>query len=242
MSLLRLKAVCLTDLRLQLRHGFYAAYAVITTIYAVALHQLARVAGTETLRAVAAVLIFTDPATLGAFFVGGLVLLEKQQGSLTAAFVTPLSLTEYILSKAGTLTALATATALVVAIASGLPLRPLPLVFGVVATSVLFVMLGLAMVARVRTVNGYLLATIPVAVIPMVPALRFLGFESAVLWLVPTRASIRLLEAGLGGASQSPAEMLYAAVVLPAACIAAAAWARRRFARYIFGRRFGGRS
>ncbi|MFO7782853.1 MAG: ABC transporter permease [Spirochaetia bacterium] len=236
-SALRLKAVCLTDLRLQLRHGFYAAYAVVTAIYAVALHQLARVAGPETLRAVAATLIFTDPATLGAFFVGGLVLLEKQQGSLTAAFVTPLRLTEYLLSKAVSLTALATATSLVVALASGLQLRPVPLVLGVVATSVLFIMLGLAVVARVRTVNGYLLATIPVAVIPMLPALRFLGLESGLLWLVPTRASIRLLEAGLGGLPQSPAEMLYAAVVLPAACVAAGAWARRRFARHILGER-----
>ncbi len=236
-SLLRLRAVCLTDLRLQLRHGFYAAYAVVTAIYAVALHQLARVAGTETLRAVAATLIFTDPATLGAFFVGGLVLLEKQQGSLTAAFVTPLTLTEYFVSKAVGLTALATGSALVVALASGLPLRPIPLVLGVIATSVLFIMLGLAVVARVRTVNGYLLSTIPIAVIPMLPALRFLGLESPLLWLVPTRASIRLLEAGLGGLPQIPVEMMYAAVVLPAACVAAAAWARRRFGRYILGGR-----
>lgn len=231
----RLGAIIGTDLRLQWRHGFYAAYAVVTAIYAVAVGGLATPAGEETRRAVATVLIYTDPSTLGAFFVGGLVLLEKQQGSLIAMFVTPVRPAEYMLSKALSLTVLAVASAGVVAGASGLPVRPVPFVAGVVPTSVLFVMLGLAVAAGVRTVNGYLLAMVPVTVVPMLPVLRFVGVDGPVLWLVPTRASIRLLEAGLGGAPQGRGEILYAALVLPAACLLAGLWARRRFARYLLG-------
>jgi fluoroquinolone transport system permease protein len=164
------------------------------------------------------------------------VLLEKQQGSLAAVFVTPARPAEYLLSKAVSLTALAVATAVVIALASGLPLRPLPFVAGIVLTSVSFVMVGLAVSAAVRTVNGYLLAMVPVTVVPMLPVLRFIGIESPLLWLVPTRASIRLIESALGGPALPPAEMLYTALVLPAACLAAGLWARRSFDRRLLGR------
>jgi fluoroquinolone transport system permease protein len=236
----RLRALVSTDFKLQLRHGFYAAYAVVTLIYALGVGELAKIAEEPVLRAVAATLIYTDPSTLGAFFVGGLVLLEKQSGSLTAVFATPVRPGEYLLSKAVSLTALALATSLVVALATGLPLRPLPLLVSVSATSVLFVLLGLAVAARVRTVNGYMLAVIPVAVVPMLPALRFLGVETGLLWLIPTQASIRLLEAALDGAALGGWEIAYAVAVLPVACGAAAYWARGRFVRYLLGGGDGG--
>jgi fluoroquinolone transport system permease protein len=235
-AVFRLAAIIGTDLRLQWRHGFYAAYAVVTAVYAVAARELAEVAGEQTLRAVTTVLIYTDPSTLGAFFVGGLVLLEKQQGSLAALFVTPVRTLEYMISKAVSLTLLAAATAAVVAAASGLALRPLPLLAAVVPTSVLFVFLGLAVAAGVRTVNGYLLAMVPVTVVPMLPVLRLLGIETPLLWLVPTHASIRLLERALGGPPLGPTAAVYALLVLPGACLGAGLWARRRFDRYLPGR------
>lgn len=231
----RLSTALGADIRLQVRHGFYTAYIVVTALYAVALVELARVSSSGVVRGVASALIFTDPATLGAFFVGGLVLLEKQQGSLYAVFVTPLRPVEYFVAKAVSLTVLATATSAVIAASTGLDVRPVPLFSSVVATSVLFVMLGLAVAARVRSVNGYLLAMVPVVAVPMIPLVRLLGVDSPLLWLIPTQASIRLIEAGLGGPVLGPGEIVCAALILPAACAAAAAAARVNFARHLLG-------
>jgi hypothetical protein len=76
---------------------------------------------------------------------------------------------------------------------------------------------------------------VPVVTLPMLPALRFLGVETPLLWLVPTHASIRLLEIGLGGPAPSATEIIYAAIVLPAGLLLSVLWARRRFRRYVLG-------
>lgn len=234
----RLNALLCADVKLQFRHGFYAAYAVLTILYVLGLNALSPTASEGVLRAVAVVLIFTDPATLGAFFVGGLVLLEKQHGSLEAVMVTPVRRREYLASKAASLTVLALATTAAMAWATGLPVRPGPLLVGCGLTSILFVLLGLAVVAGVHTVQGYLLAMVPVVTLPMIPAARFLGLETPLLWLIPTQGSLRLMEAGLGGAPLNAAELLYAALALPGAAAAAGVWAAARFAR-VFGHAFG---
>lgn len=61
------------DIRFQWKYGFYAVYAIFTAVYLLALS----VVPISARRVVAAVMIFTDPAAMGLFFmgaIGGLVL------------------------------------------------------------------------------------------------------------------------------------------------------------------------
>ena len=44
----------------------------------------------------AAFIIFTDPAALGFFFLGALMMLERSEGVRTALATTPLSLLDYL--------------------------------------------------------------------------------------------------------------------------------------------------
>ena len=69
----RLTRSVANDLRLQYRHKFYHVYLVITILYLAAL----RLIPADARPVVLSLLIFTDPAMLGFFFVAALVLFEK---------------------------------------------------------------------------------------------------------------------------------------------------------------------
>ena len=90
-----LQCPVLWDMRLQFKHGFYLLYLILTVIYLVVLSALP-----EGWRENAAViLIFSDPAAMGLFFMGAIILFEKSQSVHRALAVSPLSAGGYILSK-----------------------------------------------------------------------------------------------------------------------------------------------
>ena len=71
------------DMKFQIKYGFYLLYSVLTVIYLIIL-----LAMPESWRtAAAAILIFSDPAAMGLFFMGAIVLLEKNfRFSLAVSF------------------------------------------------------------------------------------------------------------------------------------------------------------
>ena len=83
------------DLKFQIRHGFYYAYAFVVTFYLIALLNIPL--GIR--EWVTTLVIFSDTSVLGFFFVGSIILLERGQGTLNTLFVTPIRLHEFLLSK-----------------------------------------------------------------------------------------------------------------------------------------------
>jgi len=100
---MRLTAALTYDIRLQFRHYFYYAYLIVSIIYVIIL----RAVPLDFRQTAAVLVIFTDPSTLGFFFLGGIILLERGQKTLEGLFVTPLRVFEYMLSKILSLTLLA---------------------------------------------------------------------------------------------------------------------------------------
>ena len=77
------------EARLQYRYGLYAAYAIVVTIYVALLLGLAPLLpawGT-------AAIIFTDPSALGFFFLGALMMLERNEGVRRALAAAPVKAT-----------------------------------------------------------------------------------------------------------------------------------------------------
>ena len=72
---MRLRSLILWDIRFQARYGFYFLYAVLTAIYVAVLSAVPE-GGREK---ATAILIFSDPASMGLFFMGAIVLLEKSR-------------------------------------------------------------------------------------------------------------------------------------------------------------------
>jgi fluoroquinolone transport system permease protein len=217
------------DITLQMRHGFYSVYAIVTTLYVLLLWQLpaASVPWLLTLT------VFSDPAILGFYFIGGLILLEKAERTLDGIVVTPLRTWEYIASKVVSLALLATVVVLVLA----LVIKPTTtdyalLVLGTILTAVFNTLIGFVAVAHCRTLNQYILSAMVYFVPLNLPVMSYLGlFDTPLFWLLPARASLLLI----GGAFQPIAawQIGYAVLLLLAWSIGAAVLARRAFYRHI---------
>lgn len=217
------------DLRLQLRYQIVTIAVVVTKLYSVILQGVPRPYVDPAL----VLLIFSDPSMLGFLFVGALVLFELGANTLEAVVVTPLSSSQYLWSKAISLTVISLPCGFAMAFAGhGAGFDYLALFAAIALSSLLFVFLGLVGVARVRTVNEYLIR-VPLFLIPTaLPFLNFVGVtNSRVLYLIPSQASLILFQAAF---ERRPAwEIAYAVGYLLVWLLAAFFWARRSFDRYI---------
>ena len=100
------------EIRLQYRHGLYMVYGLLCLLYVIIL----RAVGGEARQILLPLLIFMDPTMLGFFFVGGLVLLERSDRTVSALFTTPVSLFQYLVAKVLSLSFLALMAAQVIAV------------------------------------------------------------------------------------------------------------------------------
>ena len=105
------------DIKFQRKAGFYILYALITIIYIVV---IGAITDQELKRKVAVSLILSDPAAMGLFFMGAIVLLEKNQHIPIALAVSPLKDGEYVLAKVVSISVISTIVAVILALVSGI--------------------------------------------------------------------------------------------------------------------------
>ena len=153
------------DLRFQARYGFYLLYGFLTTFYIMVLFALPVSWKEKT----AAILIFSDPAAMGLFFMGAIVLLEKSQKVTSYFAITPLKASEYVWSKVLSLSAISLAVATVLAIIAGNRFL-LPLLAGTFLASAIFTLCGIIVATKISSLNQFILATVPIEIIGFVPA------------------------------------------------------------------------
>jgi fluoroquinolone transport system permease protein len=249
----RLGSALVYDLIFQWRHGFYAVYGVFCAIYIGALLPVP--AGLRS--RILPILVFTDPSVVGYFFIGGIMLLERDQGIFASLFVTPYTPEEYIVSKVISFLLLSLATSFIIAvplsvavttvpeIAVSLTLKPGLLAAAVLLTSPLFTLIGIIVGSRMRVLNGYLLLSIVLMPPLFAPLLEMLGLLPGsgeteaiwrtLLWIIPTKSSLTLFRAAFG--EPAPVGELLFSVGYLTACTGLAAWgARRWFGRYVVSR------
>jgi fluoroquinolone transport system permease protein len=193
------------DVTLQWRNGFYLATAFVTVVWALILRQ----AGALDLRWLLPPLLLGN-LLLGTFyFIGGLVLLERGEGTVTAQVVTPLGIDEYLAAKVVTLSALALAETLVlVPLLAGWDFNVLLLSAGVVLAAILYCLAGFIAVARYTAINEYLLPSGGIVALLWLPLLATMAqWRSDLLYLHPLSAPLALIEAALGPAT--PEQVLY---------------------------------
>ena len=180
-----------------------------------------------------------------------LVLLEKSAGTLQALRTTPLTSTTYIASKVMTLTSFAVLESAIVYVVAfyGVPLNPVPMIFGVVCLGVLYTLVGLGQVASHDSVTAFLfpgaMLVMGVLQFPIFyviaprefamlwpPSMPIRDAGQALLWyLHPTQGSMLLM---LGATETLKVwQWAYAIVVSLVSIVLAFWWAKRRFARFI---------
>jgi fluoroquinolone transport system permease protein len=188
----RFAASVAVDVRLQYRNGFYAATAVVVAVSILLLRWLPA----EASRLVLPAVIVTNVLTNTFYFVSGLLLLERIEGSFTARAVTPLRPGEYLASKLVTLTALSLVESLLIAVASfGMEARPAAVAAGVVSCAVLFCLAGVAVVARYDSVNEFLMPSVVYAALLTLPLLGVFGIGSPAWYLLhPVQGPLSLMQ------------------------------------------------
>lgn len=188
---MRLLNAIWSDIKFQIKQGFYLVYLIITIMYLIILSMLPE----NVLTIALPLVVFSDPSVLGLFFIGGIILLEKSQGVLMVMVVSPLRTQEYILAKAISL-ALVSAIA-AIAITAFSPINNVNwvlLILSTILTAGLFTLSGIMINAGCNNVNQYMVKTIPYMLLFVLPCFSLLGFEYSYLFtVVPSVAALRLL-------------------------------------------------
>ncbi len=190
----RLMATIQCDIRLQVRNGFYYAVAFLLTAWAILIGRLPEVDWGWLLPA----LVLGNLSMTTFYFMGGLVLLEKEEGTLETQIVTPLTTREYLASKVITLTALSLVENLViVGLAYGLGFGWLAMGMGIALAATIYSLVGFVAVARYDSINEYLFPSMLYIVAFSLPFLHYFGlWESWLMYFHPMQAPLILMKAG----------------------------------------------
>lgn len=179
------------ELRLLWKYGIGLLYVLLTAAYLLLLALLPQSARGIT----ATILVFTDPAAMGLFFMGAILLLEKSQHTNCALAVAPILPGEYILAKAGALLVPGVLVALVLCAFGGCENLALMLL-GVAISSILFSLCGMLVALCTNTLNGFMVACVPFEIVLCLPSILY-AFEAITSpwWILhPGVAAIRLIQ------------------------------------------------
>ena len=183
------------DINFQFRYGFYSLYLFISIIYIVCI-RLLPLAWRETARIF---IVFSDPAALGLFFIGAILLFEKSERVLSSIAVSPVCAGEYVLAKALSIACISLLSGIVILAASGdtrlVHQFPCFLIYGLLCSSCLCTCIGILIGTHIRTLNQFLIATIPAEILLFVPPVLFYaGINPRWLLLHPGVAVVCLLQ------------------------------------------------
>jgi fluoroquinolone transport system permease protein len=185
------------DVVVQARNGFYWATGFLVLVVGGLLRALPEAARENTASWVPALLVVNLPITTF-FFVAGLMLLERDEGTLAALALSPLTPGGYLSARIATLTALAgVETLAVVWIASRTAGSWLPLLAGTAALGVIYTCLGVVMACRYSSVNSLLLPASFVVTLLLLPLLAHFGLAPREPFLLhPIEPALVLLRSG----------------------------------------------
>ena len=187
----RLAATIRSDIRVQLRNGFYVATAFVAASSIVLLRWLP-----PELAGVLLPLVLLGNIVMNTFyFVGGLLLLERVEGTFAAQSVTPLRAVEYLASKVLTLTTLSLVESLLIATAVvGFDAQLVAMSLGITLAAVLFCLVGISLIVRYESINEFLMPSVLYTSLLALPMLGYLGLGARELYLAhPIQGPLELM-------------------------------------------------
>jgi fluoroquinolone transport system permease protein len=227
------------DIVVQARNGFYWASAFVVLVVGSLLLSVPETARADAAAWVPAILAVNLQITTF-FFVAGLMLLERDEGTLAALAVSPLSPGGYLAARTITLTTLAAAeTVAVVWVAFGAGGSWLLILAGTAALGVIYTGFGTAVAARYPSVNAMLLPASVFVTLLLLPLLPHFGLAPRAPFLLhPIEPALVLLRAAYGGADT--AEVAFGAIASAIWSAVAFVWGRKRVERVMRDTRAGG--
>ena len=225
----RLLATVRCDVTLQFRHGFYYATAFVLIFCVVVVSRIPSLNLSWLLPA----LLLGNLLLNTFYFIGGLILLEKGEGTLEAQVVTPLRTWEYLASKVGTLALLGLVeNTVIVMLLVGLGFNLLLLAASLVLTAAIYCLAGVIAVVRYHSINEYLMPSVLYTSILLAPLLSYIPqWDTWLLYLHPLQATLLLAQAAFQPAPRWHAVygVMYSALWIGLL----AHFSRRAFVRFI---------
>lgn len=187
---MRILRLLLGELRFLLRYGIVFLYIGFTLVYLCVLSIIPSEYRDET----AIIMIFTDPAAMGLFFMGAIMLLEKSQRIESSISVSPVKISSYIFAKVIAIMFISILVALILGIYANLDL-PL-LLLGVAGASIMFSLCGIIIGANTKSLNSFMILSIPFEIILFGPPILFyFDVLNSPLWLMhPGVSAICLID------------------------------------------------
>lgn len=235
----RLLSTTLWDIRLQFRNGFYFVSVIVAAGFILLLRQFG---GVDWARLWPVILL--ENLVVNAFyFMAGLLLLEKGEGTLEAQVVTPLRTREYLAAKVLSLGMLSLVESLlVVLVISGPGFNWLLLIVGVLLLIAFYSLYGFVVVARYDSITDFILPSAMWVIWFSLPLLYYFRiWESPFMFLHPLQAPLVLLQAAFG--TVPPWQIAYGILYAALWVLIVYRFAERAFNRFVVTRqgakRFG---
>ncbi|HHW47469.1 MAG TPA: hypothetical protein GXX14_02495 [Clostridiaceae bacterium] len=138
-------------------------------------------------------MIFSDPAAMGLYFMGAIILFEKNERVLDSIAVSPARTYEYTLSKLFSIGIISMAVGFAIGFFSDTINMTMHFIMGIFLCSCLFSAVGLVIAAKSISLNGFIISTVPVQLIINIPAVAWLfGLRPAWMLLHPGVCMIEL--------------------------------------------------
>ena len=180
------------DMFFQWKYGFYMLYLLMIIIYYVIFSFLTG----NVKDTIVSICVYSDPAAMGMFFMGALILLEKSQRITNSIAISPVTVEEYILGKIVSVGIISEIVGVILML-QGHTENYFWCAIGIFAGSVIFSLCGIIVGAKIESLNQYIIGTLPFEIMGFVPVILYrIGF----LWnnkllIIHTGCSVmRLIE------------------------------------------------
>lgn len=200
------------DMIFQWKYGFYALYFLMIIIYLVVFSFFKG----DVKDTIVSICVYSDPAAMGMFFMGALILLEKSQRITNSIAVSPVTAEEYILGKLISIGIISEIVGIVLMIQRS-PVNYLLCVVGIFAGSVIFSLCGVIVGSKIQSLNQYIIWTLPFEIVGFVPVILYrIGFlwDNRLMLLHPGCAVMQLIEGNKDMALISVISILVWSVIL----------------------------
>jgi fluoroquinolone transport system permease protein len=213
------------DVIVQARNGFYWASAFLVVVMSALILSVPESARANHALWVPAIIVINLQITTF-FFVAGLMLLEREEGTLSALAVSPLSPTGYLGARTISLTALASVeTIAIIWLGFGVGGSWSRILTGTAALGLIYTGCGAAIAARYASVNALLLPASAFVVLLLLALLPHFGLAPRWPFLLhPLEPPITLIRAGYGVGN--PGELAFGIVGSAGWGVAAFLWGR----------------
>jgi len=174
-------------------------------------------------------------------YVAGLIVIERDEGTINTILVSPLKISEYLWSKIITLSGLATlesilmigGATLILSLSNEVILPNIALLLlGIIAIGIIYTLIGIILIVRYEKITEFLIPLAAVAMILQAPVLYFLGLmKYRVFLIIPTSAPTMLMQGAY--IQLSLIEWLYAFGYTSVVIVVLAFWADRAFKKHL---------